>query len=95
MKRKKLLPAPLPVEVSPPTSSVEELRKEFTEYVEKSAAELGVLQAEIKQMSMTYQRSAKEIVARYYGLTFAQVDLPYPEWAALREKYEKETGNTL
>ena len=61
-------------------------------------AELKLIAAgerELKRQSMTFQRDAKLEVAAHYGLAFAAVDLPYPEWAALRDKYEAETGNKL
>ncbi len=63
--------------------------------IEQQAAEIGALQAQVKRMSMTYQRSTKEIVAQHYGLPFEQVDLPFHEWMALRDRYQRETGLPL
>jgi hypothetical protein len=41
---------------------------------------------------MTYQGDLKRKVAGYYGLSWRQVDLPYPQWAALRDRYLREVG---
>jgi len=58
--------------------------------------EIEVAQKTIhKFSSMTYQRTAKETVAAHYGLPFEKVDLPFNEWMALRERYERETGKQL
>lgn len=92
MKPKKLLATPLPVAASPRTN---EQKREALKRIVQECVAIAQLQADIKRMSMTYQRSAKEVVASHYNLPFEQVDLPYPEWAALREKYENETGRQL
>jgi hypothetical protein len=63
--------------------------------IERELAEIGVLQAAVKSFSMVYQGRLKLIVADHYGLSFAEVNLPFAEWMALRHKYELETGNRL
>lgn len=57
--------------------------------IAQEAAEIGRLQAQVKLMSMTYQWSLKEEIAADLGLTFAQVDLPYRDWAAIRDPWLK------
>lgn len=48
------------------------------------------VQALAKKLGMIYQFSLKCEVAGYYNLSFEQVNLPYEEWAALRDKYLEE-----
>jgi hypothetical protein len=45
---------------------------------------------ELKRRSMIYQYDEKLVVARHFGLSFAEVDLPYVEWKVLREQYHAE-----
>ena len=61
----------------------------------KQAALVGEIQAALKRQAMVYQYDAKMQVASHYGLTLDDVNLPYPEWTALRERYERETGRRL
>lgn len=56
---------------------------------------LAEAQAHRKYLAMVYQFDAKIEVAAHYGLTLKDVDLPFDEWKALREKYERETGRSL
>jgi|JI10StandDraft_1071094.scaffolds.fasta_scaffold31909_11 hypothetical protein len=57
-------------------------------------AEAAALKQVLKERSMIYQHDEKLRVARHYGLTFEQVNLPYAEWAALRDKYHTEVEKT-
>ena len=45
---------------------------------------------QIKSQSMIYQYDLKAEVAKALGLTFEQVDLPFSEWEAIRNKYLNE-----
>lgn len=63
--------------------------------LERRAELIGEMQTAIKRQAMIYQYDAKMQVAAHYGLTLDDVNLPYPEWAALRERYTQETGNQL
>lgn len=54
------------------------------------AVACDVLREAIRRGSMIYQYDLKIEVARHYGLTWEEVDLPYAEWEALRDKYLKE-----
>lgn len=49
--------------------------------------EYNVLKAELKRRSMIYQYDEKCRAAKFFGLTFEQVDLPYAEWAVIRAQY--------
>jgi hypothetical protein len=53
------------------------------------------IERELKKLAKVYQLEAKLTVAKYYGLTLAQVDLPFVEWRSLRDRYEQETGKKL
>lgn len=37
-----------------------------------------------------FQVELKRDVAEFYGLNWSEVDLPYPEWAELRDRYTFE-----
>jgi hypothetical protein len=53
--------------------------------------EIAVLQARVKQRSMVYQPTEKERCAERDGLPHdAYYDLPYGEWAAIRDRRENE-----
>ncbi len=67
----------------------------MTSNLSERLAAIAMLQAKIKQTAMTYQRLAKEVVAKHYGLPFADVDLRFLDWMKLRERYERETGRPL
>ena len=54
--------------------------------------EVASLQALLKDCCRIYQFDAKQTVAKYYGLPFGEVDLPYLEWSALRERYQRDSG---
>lgn len=64
---------------------------ELAHRIEAELQRLEPIRAALRQRSMLYQPDLKERVAAHYGLQFAEVDLPYPEWAALRERYFQET----
>jgi len=59
----------------------------------RNLEEYDALKQELKRRAMIFQYDAKVCVARHFNLTFAQVDLPYAEWSALRTKYREETGH--
>jgi hypothetical protein len=63
--------------------------------IETELALIGEMQAAQKRVAMVYQYDAKMTVAAYYGLTLDDVNLPFPEWAALRDKYETDSGEKL
>lgn len=46
------------------------------------------LLAEIKRRAMEYQFNLKVICASELGLTYDDVNLPYQEWAKLRDAWE-------
>ena len=50
-------------------------------------AEYSALKDELKRRSMIYQYEEKVRAAKFFGLTFEQVDLPYVEWAKIRGRY--------
>lgn len=60
--------------------------------IEDEAKRIADGQAELKNQSMVYQREAKQVVADHYGLPFDQVNVAYPEWEKLRNRYTAETG---
>lgn len=59
---------------------------EFEAHLEALAAAQNNLRAH----SMIYQADLKAAVAAHYGLSFAEVDLPYAQWAALRDRYNAD-----
>ncbi len=61
---------------------------EFATHLEALAA----AQDNLRARSMIYQADLKATVAAHYGLSFAEVDLPYAEWAALRDRYLADTS---
>jgi hypothetical protein len=65
------------------------------DYIEQMAGQLAEIQAAFKRRAMGYQVDAKETVAAYYGLSWDEVNLPYQQWAELRERYERESGKRL
>lgn len=58
-------------------------------------AEIAAIEASIRRLGMTYQRRLKEEVAADLGLTFAQVNLSYQEWKAIRDPWLKLKGRLL
>lgn len=61
--------------------------------VEKIRDELEALEpmrAALKARAMLYQVDLKEEVARHLGVSFEEVDLPYEEWAKIRDAYLKQ-----
>lgn len=67
--------------------------QQLLDYLRREAEEIAALRAELKAKCMVYQYEAKCRVAQHYGLAFSAVDLPYPQWVELREKYQRETGH--
>jgi hypothetical protein len=55
-------------------------------------AEVAAEQRALKRYSLTYQRELKLEVAAHYRLTLAEVDLPYAQWAEIRDKYIAEVS---
>lgn len=54
--------------------------------------EVSAMKAELKRRCMIYQYGAKMAVAKHYGMTFDQVNLPFREWMDLRQRFRDETG---
>lgn len=53
-------------------------------------AEASALKQRLKECAMIYQYDEKVRVAKYYGLTFEQVNLPFNEWVVLQKKYHAD-----
>ena len=67
--------------------NIEEMRAE--------CEQIAILQADIKHKAMFYQYNLKIKVAEDLGLTFEDVNLPYDEWAAIRNPWlEKQVNNS-
>lgn len=58
----------------------------------RTLEEVSAMKAELKRRCMIYQHDAKMRVAKHYGLTFEQVDLPFREWMEMRQRFRDETG---
>jgi hypothetical protein len=55
--------------------------------IDRELEMIGRLQRKLKGQAMYYQYDLKMEVCKALGLTFKQVDLPYVQWAEIRDKY--------
>ena len=53
----------------------------------KELESIAQLQSAIKAQSMIFQYDLKAEVAKFYGLTVQDVDLPYQDWCRLQDQY--------
>lgn len=73
-----------------------ELAEKFVSAIEKQLRTLHAWQQELRKISDVPQWREKLIVAKHYGLPQEEVmNLPFEPWMELRERYERETGNSL
>ncbi len=55
--------------------------------IARDAAKIGQLQDRVKQRSRTYQAELKAQVAESLGVPFEKLDLPYHDWARIRDSW--------
>ena len=67
------------------------MNRETFRRIAAEAACIGAMQEAAKADAMIYQLRDKVAAAKHFGLAFDQVDLPYPQWAAIRKRWVEET----